>query len=102
LYDKAIQQPVTNINAYFYLGIIHEKKKDYKRSIQLFKQCLLYDTEHFGACIHLATLLANAGETQKAAKYFKHALKLVPNNIQANFGLGKILHSTSENIDAPI
>ena len=32
-YEKAINQPVTNINAYFYLGVIHEKKKDYKKSI---------------------------------------------------------------------
>lgn len=32
-YEKAVKQPVTNINAYFYLGIIHEKKKDYKISI---------------------------------------------------------------------
>ena len=32
-YEKAIKQPVTNINAYFYLGGIYEKKKDYKRSI---------------------------------------------------------------------
>ena len=46
--------------------------------------------------------MANAGEAPKAAKYFRHALKLDPTNIPANFGLGKILHSTSENIDAPI
>ena len=39
-YTKAIQQPVTNINAYFYLAVIYEKNKDYKKSIQLFKQCL--------------------------------------------------------------
>lgn len=32
-YEKAIKQPVSNINAYFYLGIIFEKKKDYKKSI---------------------------------------------------------------------
>ena len=50
----------------------------------------------------MATLLANAGEAHKAAKYFKHALKLDEKKIPANFGLGKILHSTSDNIDAPI
>lgn len=63
---------------------------------------MLYDTEHFGSCIHLATLLANDGETYKAAKYFKHALKLEPSNVAAHFGLGKILHSTTENLDVPI
>lgn len=36
-YDRAIKQPCTNINAYFYLGVIYEKRKEYKRSIYLFK-----------------------------------------------------------------
>jgi tetratricopeptide (TPR) repeat protein len=53
---------MTNFNAHFYLGVIYEKKKEYKKSITLFKQCLNNDKQHFGACIHLATLLANAGE----------------------------------------
>ena len=42
-FENALKQPVTNINAYYHLGVIHEKKKDYKKSIQLFKQCLLVD-----------------------------------------------------------
>lgn len=41
----------------------------------------------------MATLLANTGENKKAAKYFNHALKLNPNSIPANFGMGKILHT---------
>jgi tetratricopeptide (TPR) repeat protein len=32
-YERALKQPVTNINAYYYLGVINEKKKDYKKSI---------------------------------------------------------------------
>lgn len=37
--------------------------------------------------------MANTGENKKAAKYFKHALKLQPNSVPANFGMGKIMHS---------
>jgi len=84
------------------LGCIYEKKKNYKESIRYFKLCLLYDSDHFGACIHLATHLANSKDTHKALKYFKHAIKLDPKSVQANYGLGKILHQTSENVDAPI
>lgn len=62
----------------------------------------MYDQEHFGACLHLATLLAHQGESAKAAKYFKHANKLDPNSIAANYGLGKTLHSLTNNVDAPI
>lgn len=60
------------------------------------------DQEHFGAAIHLATLLANTGDNKKAAKYFRHALKIQPNSIPANFGLGKTLHSVTNNAEASI
>ena len=56
-----------------------------------FKKCLTLDPDHFGACIHLANLLANLGEGQRAAKYFKHAIKIDSENINAHFGLGKAI-----------
>lgn len=62
----------------------------------------MFDKEHLGSCIHLATMLAHSGETAKAAKYFKHAIKLDPNSIAANYGLGKTLHAIKSNVDAPI
>ncbi len=67
-----------SVSAYFYLGVLLDKLKQSERAIQCLKQCLVLDQENFGACIHLATLLANTGENKKAAKYFKHALKLNP------------------------
>ena len=62
----------------------------------------MIDKNHFGSCIHLATLLANAGESQKAAKYFKHARAIDNDSIPANFGYGKTLHALTNNVDAPI
>lgn len=91
-----------NVNAHFYLGVIYEKKKNYPKAILLLKQCLVLDKNHFGACIHLATVLANQGEHKKAAKYFKHCYSLDHNSIPANFGLGKTLHSLTNNVDEPI
>ena len=91
--------PYTNINTHFYLGNIYERQKDCKRSIQLFKQCLNLDKTNFGATIHLATLLANCGETTKASKYFEHALKLDPESPAAHFSLGKILHSSPDSLE---
>ena len=49
-------------NSFFYIGMCNEKMKDFKKSIQNFKKCLTIDNNHFGACIHLANLLANLGE----------------------------------------
>ena len=70
--------------------------------MQNFKKCLTLDNNHFGACIHLANLLANLGEGQRAAKYFKHAIKIDAESINAHFGLGKALQQYSEDKDAPI
>ena len=78
--------------AHFHIGCQYERIKEFKNSIYHFKQCLLYDQSHFGACIHLATQLANSGDFDKAQKYFKHCIKLNPTSVPAHFGLGKILH----------
>lgn len=64
--------------------------------------CLQFDQDHFGACIHLANLLANLAEGQRAVKYFKHALKIDPDSINANFGIAKSLQQYSEDKEAPI
>jgi tetratricopeptide (TPR) repeat protein len=98
-YESALLLPITHMNAYYYLALIYEKQKDFKKSIQLLKQCLGLDKAHFGATLHLATLLANAGEASKAKKYFNHALKLEPENPAVHFGLGKLIHASTDNID---
>jgi tetratricopeptide (TPR) repeat protein len=73
------------------LGNALEKVKEYKKCVLNYKKCLTLDTKHFGACIHLANLLANIGEGQRAAKYFKHAIKIDPKSVNALFGMGKAL-----------
>lgn len=87
-------------NVFFHLGGVFERAKDFKKAVLNYKKCLTLDTKHFGACLHLANLLANIGEGQRAAKYFKHAIKVaqetpdaVPKDsvINAYFGLGKTL-----------
>lgn len=39
-YEKATNLPNAHINSYYYLAILYEKRKNFKKSIQLFKQCL--------------------------------------------------------------
>ncbi len=52
--------------------------------------------------MHLATVLANQSDMQKAAKYFRHALKIDPKSVTAHFGLAKILHSLADNLDTAL
>lgn len=80
----------------------YEKTKDLKQAMASYKRCLQVEANHFGACIHLANLLANLGEGQRAAKYFKHALKIDPESLNAHFGLGKALQQFSDDKEAPV
>lgn len=97
--EQANGQP-PKANVFFQLGGVYERAKEFKKAVLNYKKCLTLDTKHFGACIHLANLLANVGEGQRAAKYFKHAIKVATENpsgigkeslINAYFGLGKTL-----------
>lgn len=69
----------------------YEKLKDFKKGMACYKKCLTMENNHFGACMHLASLLANLGEGERASKYFRHAIKIDNEAINAHFGLGKSL-----------
>ena len=43
------------------------------------------------ACVHLARMLSDLREFDRARKYFQHALKIDPEHISANYELGKTL-----------
>ena len=47
--------PKVALQSHFYLGCQYERKKELKQSVYHFKQVLLADQSHFGACVHLAT-----------------------------------------------
>lgn len=53
-YKTALNFPHTNNNIYFNIGVMYEKKKNYKEAVHAYKQCLSIDQTHFGAAIHLA------------------------------------------------
>lgn len=54
----------------------------------------MMEKTNFGAAIHLASINAmskNEDAYKSASKYYYHALKLDPDSISANYGLGKLL-----------
>lgn len=52
-----------------------------------FKKCLQLDADHFGASSHLANLLVELGEGERARRYFQNAIRLRPESAAAHFGL---------------
>jgi tetratricopeptide (TPR) repeat protein len=49
-------------SVFFHLGGVYERLKEFKKAVLNYKKSLTLDNKHFGACIHLANLLANLGE----------------------------------------
>lgn len=96
------QQNPPRANCFFYSGNCYEKLKDFKQAILSYKKCLTIDNNYLGAAIHLANLLANLGEGQRAAKYFKHAIKIDNSSVNAHFGLAKAIQQYSDDKTAPI
>lgn len=96
MYEKALKFPGNHIHTYFYLGVLNEKLQKYKKAINHFKNCLNLDNAHFYSTMHLATLLLNAGEVDRAKKYYKHALKIDPESIDAHFSLGRLIQNSHE------
>ena len=47
---------------YFNLAKCEEKMQEYKKAMLNYKKCLVIDSNHFGACLNLAKLLANLNE----------------------------------------
>jgi tetratricopeptide (TPR) repeat protein len=68
---------------YFNLAKCEEKMQEYKKAMLNYKKCLVIDSNHFGACLNLAKLLANLNEHQRAIKYFNHAIKIDADSIAA-------------------
>lgn len=95
LYEKALKLPGKHVHTYFYLGVLNEKMESYKKAINYFKSCLGKDNMHYMCCMHLATLLANAGMIHRAKKYYLHALSINPDSIEAHFSLGKLIQNSS-------
>ena len=58
---QTVQSP-PKAGVFFHIATCHERLKDYKKAVLNYKKCLTLEPRHFGACLHLANLLANVGE----------------------------------------
>jgi len=68
---------------YFNLAKCEERMQEFKKAMLNYKKCLVIDSNHFSACLHLAKLLVNLNEHKRAIKYFEHAIKIDADSIPA-------------------
>lgn len=101
-FEEAIRHSDGKIDGFFHVSQMYKRQKEEKKAINALKQCIQLEPNHFAAAISLATILGNSGDHHKAAKYFRHAAKIDPTSIDAQFGLGRALLNVSDNKEAAI
>lgn len=90
-FEKALRRTKQPGNIYFYLAEAFEKQNQTEKAQKLYKQWLSIDKNHFKWWVYFATFLAKQRDILKAWKYFKHALKIQPDNQYVRFSLNKLL-----------
>lgn len=72
------------------------EETDPQQSYQSYLRVLALEPEHFEAMINIGRLCAAAGFTDRAAAYFRMAIRVVPAEPVAHFNLGVTLHDMGE------
>lgn len=47
IFEKAIKSDTKRPQSFYYLGQLFERRKEFKKAINVYKQCLFLDTENF-------------------------------------------------------
>lgn len=69
---------------------------DPEGAYQAYLRALAWDPEHLDATINIGRMCAAAGQLERAAAYFRQAVRLAPDNAIAHFNLGVTLHDLGD------
>ena len=91
LFLKNVSQDSTNSLSYFYLGLFKYFDKNYEQSIQYFKKYSEANLEDINPLLFSGKINFLQSNFLDAIFYFYRALKINPNNLEANLYLAKSL-----------
>ena len=80
-FKLATKIPKQSPFAHYSLGLNFLKLKDQENAEFHFRQCILADKSHFGACFNLGLICFAKKDFLKSEKLFKNCIKLFPNSI---------------------
>ncbi len=80
--DAALKRDIHSAEAYFLKGMVFEEKLDTNLAISSFRTVLEQENDYYDAYIHLGLLHIHEKNTL-AKEYFKNALKLKPESLEA-------------------
>jgi tetratricopeptide (TPR) repeat protein len=87
-FDRTIQLDPNYVNAYFNLGKIYERNRDFEKAIQNFQAAKSLDPNVEEFHIELAYSYFSVDQFDNAEREYKKALELNPNNYDTHSGLG--------------
>ncbi len=87
--DAVLRRDIHSAEAYYLKGMIFEDKQDTVRAISSFATAIEQENDYFDAYMHLALLHFDAPNTLSKG-YFKNALRIDSNSLEALYGFGMI------------
>jgi tetratricopeptide (TPR) repeat protein len=95
-FEEVLKTSPDNIEANYHLGSCYQRKNDWSKTIEKFKEVLLLKTEreyvyHAGAHFHLGEIYQVMGEFRKAKSEFEKCLEDNPNHFAAKNNLAKLV-----------
>jgi len=89
---QIIEKQPGNADAYYKLGWIQAKNKEFQQAISNFKKAVAIDDSLVGVYNNLGNIYFTMGNRQEAAKYYIEAIKRRPSLIDPHFNLGVIYY----------
>jgi len=90
LYKKVLKTYPSHVPSLINLGVVFEKKKNFKASIECYKKVIIENPNNIIANFNLASLHNFFGEQDEAIKLFEKVIKINPSFISARKNLGMI------------
>jgi tetratricopeptide (TPR) repeat protein len=99
-FEKALEKDPTCCDAWYLIGYCHQKNADYQKAIDACDKSLSINHENPSALIIKANTLFLMKDTTQATDLFRKAKEILPDKIDAYYGLALMLHLTGKNIEA--
>lgn len=99
-FSKALKKDPDYCDAWYLVGYCHQRIGYYDKSIEACDQSLEINPDNPSALLIKANTLFLMNDTSTAIELFKKAKKIIPDKIDAYYGLALMLHLKGKNEDA--
>jgi len=99
-FEKALEKDPKYCDAWYLIGYCYQKTGELKKAIESCDKALEIEPKNASALIVKANTLFMQGDTLGAIDLFKAAKELIPDKIDAYYGLALMLHYSKQDTEA--